>query len=73
MASRHISTALAGIQGQNLASDAGFSAAVWDGDPNVDIPKWLMVLAARGEVTLRVLVDLEDDPIGDPDDTAPGD
>jgi hypothetical protein len=32
-----------------------------------------MVLAARGELTLRVLVDLEDDPLSEPDDTASGD
>ena len=68
MASRHVSTALAGIQREGLANDATFAASLWEGDPTVEIPKWLMVLAARGEVTLRVAVDLEDDPISEDDD-----
>jgi hypothetical protein len=69
MASRHVST-LSGIEGQGLANEAYLAASAWEGDPTVSIPKWLMVLAARGEVTLRVLVDLEDDPLGDMDDAA---
>ena len=50
-------------------------AGAWDEAPTVEIPKWLMVLAARGEVTLRVAVDLEDDPLGDDenDENVPGD
>ena len=72
MASRHVST-LSGIEGQGLANEAYLAASAWEGDPAVSIPKWLMVLAARGEVTLRVVVDLEDDPIGDMDDTSTGD
>ncbi len=56
-----------------------FVASTCDEMPTVEIPKWLMVLAARGEVTLRVAVDLEDDPLGDDetdqigDDTETGD
>jgi len=72
MASRYVTT-LPGIEGHGLANEASLAASAWEGDPSVSIPKWLMVLAARGEVTLRVLVDLEDDPIGDLDDTATGD
>jgi hypothetical protein len=72
MASRHVST-LSGIEAQGLANEAYFAASAWEGDPTVSIPKWLMVLAARGEVTLRVVVDLEADPLGDTDDTAEGD
>jgi hypothetical protein len=68
MASRHVSTELSGIQGAGLANDATFAASLWDGAPTVEIPKWLMVLAARGEVTLRVAVDLEDDPLSEDDD-----
>jgi hypothetical protein len=72
MASRYVST-LAGVQGQGLANEARLAASAWEGDSTVEIPKWLMVLAARGEVTLRVALDLEDDPLGDLDDTASGD
>jgi hypothetical protein len=68
MASRHVTTELPGIQGTGLANDATFAASLWDGDRTVEIPKWLMVLAARGEVTLRVAVDLEDDPLSEDDD-----
>ncbi|MGH9366279.1 MAG: hypothetical protein ACRD3M_01235 [Thermoanaerobaculia bacterium] len=73
MASRHPSSALPGIEPGRVAEDALLGASLWNRDPTAEIPKWLMVLAARGEVTLRVLVDLEDDPIGDLDDTASGD
>ena len=58
--------------------NAQFGASVLEDRPTVEIPKWLMVLAARGEVTLRVAMDLEDDPLGDDerdvasDDTATG-
>jgi len=57
--------------------NARFAASAED-RPTVEIPKWLMVLAARGEVTLRVAMDLESDPLGDDerdvptDDTATG-
>ncbi|HTO75434.1 MAG TPA: hypothetical protein VMQ61_05105 [Thermoanaerobaculia bacterium] len=58
--------------------NARFAASALEDRPTVEIPKWLMVLAARGEVTLRVAMDLEDDPLGDDerdiptDDTATG-
>ena len=69
MASRHSSTEFPGVPGGGLAREASLAASLWEGDPTVEIPKWLMVLAARGEVTLRVAVDLEDDPLSDDDDT----
>ncbi|HEY7114282.1 MAG TPA: hypothetical protein VIA45_15235 [Thermoanaerobaculia bacterium] len=53
--------------------NARFAASAIDDRPTVEIPKWLMVLAARGEVTLRVAMDLEDDPIGDDEPNVPGD
>jgi hypothetical protein len=53
--------------------NARFVASACDEMPTVEIPKWLMVLAARGEVTLRVAVDLEDDPLGDDETDLPGD
>jgi hypothetical protein len=53
--------------------NARFVASACDETPTVEIPKWLMVLAARGEVTLRVAVDLEDDPLGDDEPSLPGD
>ncbi len=71
MASRPVSTALEGIEG--LANVARFDASEWESAPTVSIPKWLMVLAARGEVTLRCLVDLEDDPLSESDDPSDGD
>lgn len=71
MAARHVFSAPAGIEA--LRSEARLAVSPWEGDRAVTIPKWLMVLAARGEVTLRMVVDLEDDPLSDPDDTAPGD
>ena len=49
-----------------------FVSPASDDAPTVSIPRWLMVLAARGELTLRVAVDLEDDPLGD-DEPAVGD
>jgi len=58
--------------------NAPLAASAFEDRPTVEIPKWLMVLAARGEVTLRVAMDLEDDPLGDDerdvptDDTAAG-
>ena len=66
MATRYASP-LTGIE------NARFVASACDETPTVDIPKWLMVLAARGEVTLRVAVDLEDDPLGDDEPYVPGD
>jgi hypothetical protein len=72
MASRHASTH-SGIEGQRLVNEAYLAVSDWENEPTVSIPKWLMVLAARGEVTLRVPVDLEDDPVGDSDDTVVGD
>ncbi|HYB52312.1 MAG TPA: hypothetical protein VEG84_00460 [Thermoanaerobaculia bacterium] len=71
MASRYVET-LSGIQGPALAQEARLAFEACEGDPTVSIPKWLMVLAARGEVTLRVQLDLEDDPLGD-DETISGD
>jgi hypothetical protein len=71
MASRHVSAAPEGIEG--LANGARFDASDWDSAPTVSIPKWLMVLAARGEVTLRCLVDLEDDPLSESDEPSIGD
>ena len=68
MASQYVSTRAAA--GPAVPDAADPTASAWDEDPTVSIPRWLMVLAARGEVTLRVQVDLEDDPIGDFDDTA---
>jgi len=53
--------------------NARFVASACDENPTVEIPKWLMVLAARGEVTLRVAVDLEDDPLGDDEASPTGD
>lgn len=69
MASRHVSTQ-PGVEGQRLLNEAYLSASSWEDDPTVSIPKWLMVLAARGEVTLSLPVDLEDDPLAALDDTA---
>jgi hypothetical protein len=71
MASRHVSVAFAGIDGP--ADEARVEAWARENDPTVAIPKWLMVLAARGEVTLRVPVSLEDDPLSELEDTASGD
>lgn len=69
MASRPVSAAPASVE--SLGRDARLAALAGEGDSGLSIPKWLMVLAARGEVTLRVAVDLEDDPpVSDLDDTA---
>jgi hypothetical protein len=63
--------ASAAVAPEGLESlDADFP--VWEDEPTVSIPRWLMVLAARGEVTLRIAVDLETDPILDSDDTLSG-
>ena len=51
--------------GSAAADRARFVSPATDDSPTVSIPRWLMVLAARGELTLRVAVDLEDDPLGD--------
>jgi hypothetical protein len=67
MATRYVSSPLADVE------NARFIASACDETPTVEIPKWLMVLAARGEVTLRVAMDLEDDPIGDDETDVPGD
>jgi hypothetical protein len=53
--------------------NARFAASAMEDRPTVEIPKWLMVLAARGEVTLRVAMDLEDDPLGDDERDTPTD
>ena len=47
------------------ADHGRFVSPAADDATTVAIPRWLMVLAARGELTLRVAVDLEDDPLGD--------
>ena len=47
------------------ADHARFVSSASDDATTVAVPRWLMVLAARGELTLRVAVDLEDDPVGD--------
>jgi hypothetical protein len=73
MASRHVSTVFPGIANEGLADPESYAALAREDEPTVAIPKWLMVLAARGEVTLRVQVDLENDPLHDLDDTATGD
>jgi hypothetical protein len=67
MATRYVSSALPDVE------NARFIASACDETPTVEIPKWLMVLAARGEVTLRVAVDLEEDPLGDDEESLPGD
>lgn len=59
----------AAAQPEGLESlDADFP--LWEDAPTLSIPRWLMVLAARGEVTLRVAMDLESDPLADWDDTS---
>jgi len=69
MASRKLSTPLTGIQ--NLANEARFDASLRDDEPTLPIPRSLMLLAARGEVTLRVLLDLEEEPATAEDEPVP--
>jgi len=54
-----------------FADSVGADLPAWEAEETVPIPKWLMVLAARGELTLRVAMDLENYPLGAPDDTNP--
>ena len=72
MASRYEIPAAAGVGPEAIADHGRFVSSASDDSPTIPIPRWLMVLAARGEVTLRVAVDLEDDPLGD-DEPAVGD
>jgi hypothetical protein len=72
MASRFESLTITSPGSEALAEHSRFVSSASDDSPTVPIPRWLMVLAARGEVTLRVAVDLEDDPLGD-DEPAVGD
>jgi hypothetical protein len=70
MASKKVSTPLAGFAGRT--NEARFDASVRDDDPTLPIPRSLMLLAARGEVTLRVLLDLAEKPTSAEDDSIPG-
>ncbi|HTO87050.1 MAG TPA: hypothetical protein VMR54_05920 [Thermoanaerobaculia bacterium] len=69
MAIKKVSTPLTGIEG--LADEARFVASVGEDDPTLPIPRSLMLLAARGEVTLRVLLDLADEPASAEGDSIP--
>lgn len=73
MAARFVS-AVADFEKGGSPAEAWFDGPALDDDRTVQIPKWLMVLAACGDVTLRVAVDLEDDPLDDElDETLSGD
>jgi hypothetical protein len=69
MASRFEIPALSGLGPEANADHARFVSSASDETPTVPLPRWLMVLAARGELTLRVAVDLEDDPLGEDEPT----